>query len=50
MIKTNNISHQYKNQELIKLPDLLLEQGEEALVIGKVVVENLHYYIFWVDY
>ena len=35
MIKTNNISHQYKNQELIKLPDLLLEQGEEALVIGK---------------
>ena len=35
MIKTNNISHQYKSQELIKLPDLLLEQGEEALVIGK---------------
>ena len=35
MIKTNNISHQYKNQELIKLPNLLLEQGEEALVIGK---------------
>ena len=35
MIKANNISHQYKNQELIKLPDLLLEQGEEALVIGK---------------
>ena len=35
MIKTNNISHVYISQTAIKLPDLFLEQGEAALVIGK---------------
>ena len=35
MIETKNISHIYANAEPINLPDISLDQGEEALIIGK---------------
>ena len=35
MIETKNISHLFANSEPINLPDISLNQGEEALVIGK---------------
>lgn len=35
MIEAKNISHSYTNSEPINLPDISLNQGEEALIIGK---------------